>query len=178
MKLFIIALLSTFMATGLGAQKIYETKTGVVKFASKASLEDIEAVNNQVSSKVATNGQMTFVAPIRGFVFENATMQEHFNENYMESSKYPKAIFMGTITNLSAVQFSKDGVYAAEVTGEMDMHGVKKKTSMKGTIEVKGGKLLLKCTFMISLADYKIGGTLIGEKIAKDIEVTVDCKYD
>ncbi len=160
------------------AQKVYQTKAGKVSFYSSAPLENIEAVNNQVDARFATNGQMTFMLAVKGFHFENATMQEHFNENYMESTKYPKASFLGTITNINSIHFDKDGTYEATVNGDMEIHGVKQKVSAIGTININGGKASIKCKFKIKLADYNIKGALIGEKIAKEVEVTVECKYE
>jgi polyisoprenoid-binding protein YceI len=178
MKKTLLIVLLAAICIASQAQKIFQTKSGKVKFFSAAPLENIEAVNNQVDAKLATNGQLVFMLGIKGFRFENATMQEHFNENYMESNKYPKAVFGGTITNLAAINFDKDGIYAASVTGELEIHGIKKKVSMDGTIEIKSGKVSVKSKFNIKLSDYNIKGSLIGEKIAKEVEVTVDCKYD
>jgi len=179
MKTIILSCLACIMLmTAAQAQKIFQTKSGKVKFYSAAPLENIEAVNNQADSKMATNGQVVFMIAIKAFAFPNATMQEHFNENYMESSKYPKATFMGNIMNLKDISFDKDGTYKATVTGDMEIHGVKQKVTMNGTIDVKGGKAAVKSVFKIKLSDYNIKGAWIGEKIAKEVEVMVDCKYD
>lgn len=160
------------------AQKIFQSKNGTTVFISSTSLEDITAVNKRVDSKIASNGQMTFIIPIKGFVFENPIMQEHFNENYMESSKFPKAVFMGTISNKAEVVFDKDGIYKTTVNGDMTMHGITKKITAIGTIEIKDGKPIVKSHFKIKLSDYKIGGTLIGEKIASEVDVTIECNYE
>ncbi len=159
-------------------QKIYQTKSGKVTFYSAALLENIEAVNNQVDSKLSSNGQMVFMIAIKGFRFENATMQEHFNENYMESDKYPKATFQGKISNITEVNFEKDGSYKTTVIGVMDIHGTKQNVIAIGTIDIKAGKASVKSNFKIKLADYNIKGTLIGDKIAKELAITVDCKYE
>ncbi|MBX2931932.1 MAG: YceI family protein [Chitinophagaceae bacterium] len=174
---YIFLLCTTLIAT-VQAQKVFQTKAGKIKFFSTAPLENIAAVNNQVDSKIATNGQMVFMVAIRGFRFENATMQEHFNENYMESDKYPKASYMGNIINLSDINFLKDGIYNATTIGDLEIHGVKRKVTTAGIIEIKSGKLYIKSIFKIKLADYNIKGAWIGEKIAKEIEITIDCKYD
>jgi hypothetical protein len=159
-------------------QKIYQTKSGKVSFFSSTLIEDIAAVNNQVDSKLSNNGQIIFQLAIRGFRFENATMQEHFNENYMESDKYPKAVFKGKITNIAEVNFEKDGTYKTAVTGELEIHGVKQNINATGTIDIKTGKVTVKSSFKIKLADYGIKGTLIGDKIAKELAITLDCKYE
>ncbi|MFX8934000.1 hypothetical protein ABTN02_20340, partial [Acinetobacter baumannii] len=82
--------------------------------------ENIEAIHSQVNSKLTDGGQMAFALLIRGFVFKNALMQEHFNENYMESNLFPKASFNGKIDNIKDIDFSKNGVYQASVSGELD----------------------------------------------------------
>jgi polyisoprenoid-binding protein YceI len=166
------------MLNAVSAQPIYKTKSGKVTFSSDAPLEKIEAVNQQADAKLATNGQMVFMVAIKAFKFANATMEEHFNENYMESTKYPRASFMGTVTNLKEVDFTKDGTYKVAVTGNMTIHGITKPVTATGTIEVKGGKVHAKSKFTIKLADYGIKGAWIGEKIAREVDINVDCKFD
>ena len=178
-KFILVMLVSVFCITKIYAQKIYSTKTGSITFFSETPLEDIEAKNNGVESKLATsNGQIVFLLLIKGFQFDNRLMQEHFNENYMESDKYPKSDFKGFITNIKAINFSKDGVYPANAKGKLTIHGVTKEIESKGTIEVKGGKVTVKSSFNIKLKDYSIGGSLVGDKVAESIKVNVECKYD
>jgi len=174
-KLFCLLLLAISLQ-GI-AQKVYQTKTGKVSFFSSTKIEDIEAINNQADAKLATNGQMVVLLAVKGFKFDNAVMQEHFNENYMESDKYPKGIFMGNIAEISKVNFSKEGIYPVTVNGNLEIHGIKKPVKAVGTIEVKGEKVKAKSTFKITIADYGIKGSYIGDKIAKEIEVTVDCTF-
>jgi hypothetical protein len=179
MKKGLLSLLSLIVfATTWAQTKVYQTKAGQVKFFSGTKAEDIEAVNNQVDSKLATNGQLIFMLLIKGFKFDNATMQEHFNENYMESDKYTKSTFAGAITNINEVNFAKDGIYNVTVAGTLEIHGVKKQVTAPGTIEIKGGKVIAKSKFIIAIADFGIKGNYIGSKIASNIEIIVDCKYD
>jgi len=63
------------------------------------------------------SGDFVFRVLIRSFEFEKALMQEHFNENYLESHKFPNASFQGKVTNLSEIDFTKDGTYEATVEG-------------------------------------------------------------
>lgn len=160
------------------AQTVYKTKAGKITFYSDAPMEKIEAVNNQVDAKLSTNGQLIFIVAIKGFTFKNATMQEHFNENYLESTTYPKATFNGTVTNINTVDFKKAGTYKVNVSGTLELHGVKKQVTATGTITNDNGKIKAESVFKIKLADYNIKGTLIGDKIAKEVEITVTCKYD
>ena len=105
-------------------------------------------------------------------------MEDDFNENYMESTKYPKAYFKGNITNISEVDFSKDGSYPAKVKGDLTIHGVTKEITGDGTIEVKGSKVVARSKFDIAVKEYNIGGALVGKKIANTIAITVNCEYE
>ena len=136
-----IAILFFLMIAGYpaNAQK-YMTKNGFIGFYSKTSMEEIKADNNQVAGVLDTGtGEMVFQVLIKSFHFERALMEEHFNENYMESEKYPKSTFKGKITNLPSVSFSKNGTYDVTVDGDLTIHNVTNKVSMKGTIEVITG---------------------------------------
>jgi polyisoprenoid-binding protein YceI len=177
-KILFLFLLSAFVYRVNAQTVVHQTKSGKIKFFSSTPVEDIEAINNQVDAKLATNGQMVFQVAIRGFKFDNALMEEHFNENYLESAKYPKAVFMGTIANIKEVNFSKDGTYKVTVTGKIKLHGAEKEITASGTIEVNAGKVHSKSIFKLVLSDYGIKGNYIGDKIAKTVEVTVDCKYN
>lgn len=175
-----IILIGFFLVTVLAgtAQKIWSTRTGQVKFFSKTPGEDIEAVNNEVDSKIAqANGQMVFNILIKGFRFPNALMQEHFNENYMESAKFPRAEFKGFIINNTSINYTKNGTYNATAEGNITIHGVTKKVSIPGTIEVKDGKITSKSVFKVKLKEYQIKGSAIGDTVAPEIEITVNCKY-
>ena len=178
---YIILAVSVIVLTGnsLYAQK-YMTRTGKVTFFSATSLENIEAFNNETGSVLdAKTGDIIFQVPIRSFKFEKALMQEHFNENYMESSKYPKAEYKGKITNLSAVNFAKDGRYDVQTAGKMTIHGVTKDVSIPGTITVKGNTITSASKFKVKTADYNIAiPKLVEGKIAKEIEVTVNSIMD
>lgn len=178
MKHIFFLAFTIIVATALNAQKILSTKTGSISFFSSATLEDIEAKNSEVESKLlTTNGQVVFSLLIKGFRFDNQMMEDHFNENYLESAKFPKSTFKGFITNIKEIDFSKDGTYPAKVSGDLTLHGVTKKITTNGTIAVKNGKAAAKSKFNIKLKDYGIGGTMIGSKIAENISITVDCQY-
>ena len=177
----ILILITVFLVTAatVQAQKVYSTKTGKVSFFSDAPLEDIEAKNSEVESKLASStGQLQFILLVKGFRFENELMEEHFNENYLESSKFPKSDFKGSITNIKEINFAKDGSYPARVKGNLTIHGITKELESIGTIEVRGGKVAAKSKFNISLKDFGIGGSMIGKKIADKIAITIDCQYE
>ncbi len=111
MKLFFSCILAIlFVVNHADAQKIYATRNGRISFSTPSD-EDVKAVNNEVTSRIADNGQVTFSLLIKGFKFKLAEMQEHFNDQYLESSKFPRADFKGNIVNVSDVNFNKDGSY-------------------------------------------------------------------
>ena len=176
MKIFIA---SIFMLASISvfAQKTYSTKTGQISFDASATV-DIKAVNNQVDSKFIDNtGQMIFSLLIKSFKFANGLMEDHFNEDYMESTKFPKADFKGYITNIKEVNFTKDGSYLVKLEGNLTLHGVTNKVSASGTMKIAGGVPEMDGTFKIKLKDYNVTGLYIGEKIAPEVAITVKCKY-
>lgn len=178
-KTLIIIALALFTGSVASAQK-FMTKNGMIRFYSDGQLEKIEAFNRQVNSALdASTGNFVFKVLIKSFEFEKALMQEHFNENYMESGKFPTATFNGKVTNLKDINFSKDGSYKAVVEGELTIHGVTNKVKTNGTFDVKGGKITGKSTFNVLLQDYNITVPKavinnIAETIQIDVNVTLD----
>jgi hypothetical protein len=160
------------------AQK-YISKTGHIWIYSYTSMEVIEGHNHQVVSILdATTGDLQFSLLVKSFEFKVALMQEHFNENYMESDKLPKSSFKGKITNLNKIEFKKEGIYPAEVSGDLTIHGVTKPVTTSGTLEVKGQTITAKAKFTVSPKDYDIViPSLVEDKIAKTIDVNVDVTY-
>ena len=178
-KIFVLCMAASLSFFQADAQK-YLTRSGKITFFSKAPVENIEAANNEVSSILDTQkGELVFAALIKSFKFKKALMEEHFNENYMESNTFPKANFKGTITNLSKVNFTKDGSYPVMVKGDLTIHGVTKDVEVPGTITVSQGKINAASKFQVKVKDYniKIPSTVINN-IAETIEITVDCKYE
>ena len=162
----------------VSAQK-YMTKNGYIGFFSHTQMEDIKGDNNQVASVMdISTGEMVFQALVKSFHFDRALMEEHFNENYMESDKFPKSAFKGKITNLSSVDFSKNGVYDVTVEGDLTIHDVTNRISTKGTIEIVSGGINANSKFNIVPEDYKINiPGIVREKINKNLEVTVTMNY-
>jgi polyisoprenoid-binding protein YceI len=141
-------------------------------------MEDIKADNNQVASILdASTGEIVFQVLVKSFKFEKALMEEHFNENYLESEKYPKSTFKGKIVNLQDVNFSKEGTYKVTVEGELSMHGVPKNVTTPGEITIMSDGVKAYAQFVVKPEDYKIEiPSVVREKIAKEITVTVDVK--
>jgi hypothetical protein len=181
MKYNVIFICTLFLlSVQLKAQNKYITRTGTVSFFSSTSAENIDAVNNEAFSLVdITKGEVAFQVLITGFKFKKALMEEHFNENYMESSKFPKAIFQGSIADLSKVNFKSNGSYTVNVTGDLTMHGVTNKVTFPATINIQGGKLNATSKFDVRLADYKIKvPSLVSKQVAESVAVTVACAYE
>lgn len=162
------------------AQPMFITRNGQISFFSKTPMENIEAVNNDVTSLFNSGtGEIVFAVLIKSFHFERALMEEHFNENYLESDKFPKSTFQGKLTNLSEVDMKKDGTYMASVEGDLTIHGVKQHVVNKGEVIIQKGKISVTATFVIKLADYQVEiPSLVADKISESLEIKVNCKYE
>jgi hypothetical protein len=178
MKKLTVLIILLSIVLNVNAQK-YMTKNGYIGFLSHTPMEDIKGDNNQVAGVLdILTGEMVFQALIKSFHFDRALMEEHFNENYMESEKFPKSTFKGKITNLSSVNFSKNGTYDVTVEGDLTIHNVANKIITKGTIEVVNGGINANSKFNIIPEDYKIDiPGVVREKISNNLEVTVTMKY-
>jgi polyisoprenoid-binding protein YceI len=178
-KALLFTLILGFLAS-FGYSQKYLTKNGKIKFHSDAPLEKIEAVNNQVNAALdATTGDLVFKVIIKSFEFEKALMQEHFNENYVESAKFPNAQFIGKVSNIASMNFAKNGSYEAQVEGTMTLHGVKKPIKATGTLQSKDGKIHGTSKFTLKVKDYDISiPTAVVKNIAEDVEVTVDINLE
>jgi hypothetical protein len=178
MKRLTILLFLITVSLTVSAQK-YLTQNGFIGFFSHTQMEDIKADNNQVVSILnASSGELGFRVLVKSFHFDRALMEEHFNENYMESEKFPKSSFKGKITNISSVDFKKKGTYNVTVEGDLTLHGVTNKVKVDGTLEVTDGGLTANAKFSISPEDYKITiPGIVREKIEKSLAVTVTMKY-
>ena len=162
------------------AQERFYTKTGGISFFSKTLLEDIDAHHRSVTCVLDTKtGNVQFSVLMKGFEFKKALMQEHFNEDYIESDKYPKAEFKGQIINNSSIDYSKEGVQQAKVKGQLTIHGQTKEIETDGTVSVKDGKIFIASEFPVLIADYKIEVAAFAKnKVAKTISVKVSCMLE
>jgi hypothetical protein len=178
MKRIVLFFTFTFLFFSVNAQK-FMTRNGYIGFYSHTALEDIKGDNNQVASVLdISTGEIVFQVLIKSFHFEKALMEEHFNENYMESEKFPKSTFKGKITNLTAVDFSKVGKYDVVVEGDLNIHDITNKVIVKGNLEVVTGGINANSKFNIVPEDYKITiPGVVRDNIAKNLEVTVTMKY-
>jgi polyisoprenoid-binding protein YceI len=170
----LISLIAGLQQTG--HSQIYSTRTGFIGFYSKTAMEDIKAENNQAFVKIdAGKKNLAFAVLLKGFVFPKELMQEHFNENYVESDKYPKATFSGAFTG--DLIPNKDGVYKVIVKGDLTLHNTTKSIEIPATLEVKGGKLLGQAEFKVKPEDFNISiPSVVRDKI--DREMTVRIKIE
>jgi hypothetical protein len=150
----------------------FSTKKGRIKFVSPTDA-DVSAINNEVSSKISATGDIRFSLLFKGFQFKYAEMQTHFNEEYVESEKYPRASFTGTIQNIKSIDLTKEGKYTAKVVGTLTMHGVTKPVQTSATLHISKGKIAATATMSINMSDFKIDASAVTEKV--DLEI--NCNY-
>jgi YceI-like protein len=175
-KIIVIISLIVAVHSGASAQQ-YMTRTGFIGFYSKTSLEDIIAENNQVYAIIDVGGKkIAFSALLKGFIFKKELMQEHFNENYVESDKYPKTSFTGVYTG--DVQLTANGVYKILVKGNLTLHNVTKPVTVSATLEVSNGKLSGNAEFKLKPEDFNISiPSIVRDKISSEmnVRVKIDC---
>lgn len=173
----ILAAAAVLVLFSFKAGVVYKTSTGVIKFFSKTNMENIDATNSQVSAALSSEkGAVEFSVTINSFQFKKALMQKHFQENYMESSKYPKSTFKGALVDNTKVNYAKDGTYAVNVKGKLTMHGVTKDVTVPGKIVIAGKKATLQGDFKVKLKDYNI--TIPAQNatnVSEDISINVNC---
>jgi YceI-like domain len=158
------------------AQTKLFTKTGTISFFSKTNVENISARNNKVLAVwELTSGKIEFSVLMKGFEFEKALMQEHFNEDYVESDKYPKATFKGVIENSNTIVLTADKTYSVKVNGSLTMHGITKQISTIATIKVKNGVASASAVLPVLLSDYNIKiPAVVADNINKKIDISIN----
>jgi YceI-like domain len=180
-NMFLMITVAVLVSSSTFGQK-YFTKTGKIYFdaTSSSSPEKIEGVNRTATCVVDTKtGNMQFALLMKGFEFERALMEEHFNENYAESHKFPKAEFKGIIANNETVNYSKDGTYAVKVKGKLTLHGETKDVETDGKLVIQNGKITATADFSVLLADFKVTiPGLVADKVAKTAKISVTCSLE
>lgn len=170
------ALITAALLASLSAssQQKFFTRDGYIRFFSATSMENIEAKNHKVTAVLdEASGKLEFSALMKSFEFEKALMEEHFNENYVESGTYPKATFKGAITSFSKDKYAKEAAVVAK--GTLEIHGVQKEVEVPGTIVKSADGYTIKAKFNVVPEDYKITiPNTVRDNIAKQIEVTVE----
>lgn len=177
-KIILIVLLSS-VAQLCFSQDIYKIVSGNISFFSETPMENIDAVNNKIKGLInAKSNDVAFVTTIIGFKFKKPLMEEHFNENYMESDTYKTAVFKGKIEG--DVDYKKEGVYPVKAKGKLNIHGVEKDREIEGKITVtKEGGVKLTSDFNVKVADHDIEvPKLVVKNIAEIVQVKVDVLFE
>jgi hypothetical protein len=173
--LVIVALLILSVANS-NAQSVFATKTGNISFFSETKMENIDAQSKiaEVAINIAT-GKIFFRVKNISFVFKSSLMQEHFNENYMESEKFVYSTFNGEVLDIKNYDLTKNATFNVIVSGKLNIHGVEKEYKTKGTITVADGKLNMKAAFKVKIEDHNIKiPSVVGANIASHVDVKVD----
>ena len=183
MKQFILFSLLILVSTAsIQAQDRYYTKSGKISFDATTpnSPENIDGINKTAISVMDTKtGNIQFSVLMKGFEFERALMQEHFNENYVESNKFPKSEFKGSIINNGTITYTKEGTYNLKVKGNLTIHGITKEVVTEGKLIIKAGTMNLSANFSVELSDYNISvPSIVSDKLAKTAKVKVDCQLE
>lgn len=178
MKKTILVIFTLITINNLFAQRYY-TKTGNITFDASSSIVEVIGINKNVISVFDVNtGQFEFSSNIKEYHFKQSLMEDHFNENYMDSEKYPKSTFKGFITNISSVNFNKDGIYPVTVKGILEIHNVKRNIETNGMFTVSGGIITTNSEFKVELKDYNIEvpGVVV-DAISEIAKIKVNCTY-
>lgn len=176
-KIAKLLLAVAFMLLQLTANaQSYMGKSIRMAIFSSTPVEDIRALSVSGAGVLVTKTREIVVqVPIKTFEFDRKLMQEHFNENYMESDKYPLAKFKGVIDQ--PVDFTKEGEYLVNVKGTLSVHGVDRQRTIAGKLTIRNGEIGLFTEFKVACADHKIKiPTLIITKVAEVISVKVEGK--
>lgn len=171
----LIAIAISMSTLAIGQQRFFAEKPAIT-FFSDGLVEDIAAINRRVTSIFdVVSGEIAYLMNVKDFEFSNKLMQTHFNEKYLESEKFPKSSFKGTIKGYN---HSTGGTQQVNATGKLTIHGVTRDVNIPGTLEKNGDKLMMKAKFLVKLADYNITvPQVVWDKIAQQVEVTIDFVY-
>ena len=176
MKIIYTILMCFLFVNVSNSQKQFLTKNGAITFFSSTTMADIKADNNQVLSIIdASNGKMAISILMKSFMFKKALMQEHFNENYVESDLFPKATFKGEILNFETIKESETNL---EVKGSITIHGKRKEIIIPASFSRSDDTIYVKGEFNLLLSDYTIKiPSIVAKKIAQEIKVTFEFNH-
>ena len=172
----ILLVFVSFLIPLFGHSQIFLGKACEISFFSDGPVEDISAVNKSTKPILNTaKNEIAIKVTIKGFDFEKELMEEHFNEKYMESDKFPYSTFTGKINE--QVDYKQDGTTKVTVTGKLNMHGVEKERTLDGNVTVKGGEIIIDSKFIIVLKEHNITiPTIVVQNVAELIEVKINAK--
>lgn len=164
----------------VSAQDIYKLKSSKINFFAGTPLEDIDANNTKTTSFLnIKTGEITISIPNKEFVFKRSLMQEHFNENYMETAKYPKSEFKGKIKDIESIDFTKTEPITIVVEGTLTVHGIAKERSIEVTLKNNAQLIEGVSKFVIPLSDHNINRPqILWEKIAENVQISATFTYE
>lgn len=177
-NLSLVLLLVASAVVSITAQK-YFTKNAIIEFHSDSKVEKVEAINTTSTTVFdLASGRIEFACLINAFVFEKALMQEHFNENYLESTKYPKSTYKGSLQNLQTLNLSKKGTYKTTTTGELTMHGVTKTITAPVVFVVDETGIHASSNFSVKCSDYGIKiPSVVQNTISNEVDIKIKADY-
>ncbi len=180
MKTMLITLLAVVAISAADQSERLITRDAYVRFFSSTPIEDIEGITKQASSVIDTKtGAIAFKIPMKSFFFEKALMQEHFNENYVESDKFPNASLKATIESWDTFFSGSQTEFKTSIVGDITIHGVTQPLTVPVVLTKKGAAILLDCVFEVATLDFDIKiPSAVRKNIAETIEVTVKAKYE
>ena len=169
------------LATGLIFAQKKTTTSAVINFDATTSLDKLPKAENKtvIASLDTKTGKLAFEVAVKNFAFANPKIQEHFNsKGWMDSDQFTTATFVGNISNVAAVKFTKDGTYKVDVNGDLTIHGVTKPVETRGTVTVKDGVITANAEFSIKLEDYDVnGGAIAAGKVSKEPVIAVTAVF-
>jgi len=173
-SIILLAWISIYYQAG---QDLYTCKNARINLYSKAPIEDIEGTSTSGTSVYdPVSGELVFSVAIRSFHFNKSKMEEHFNENYLESDKYPRAIFKGKVKE--HIDVSQNGTFPVTVTGDLDVHGVKQPRTVSGSMAINNGVITMSSEFMVKCVDHNIPiPKIVFHNIAETIRIRVSATY-
>jgi len=175
MKTYYFLLLTILFLNQTFSQDKYFTKEGYISFFSHSRVEDIKAENNHVLSIIDTTGEIAVQLLMRSFLFKKALMQEHFNDNYIESHKYPKAKFKGIILNFKELD---EEINETRIIGVLSIHGINKEISTKAIINFQNEEIIITGEFTVEVVDFNIKiPSVVINNIAKTILITFELRH-
>lgn len=175
-RLALNTLLLILLTPSLATSQRYISQEGSISFFSHAPIEDIRADNSKVTSIFSSsNGMVAFSVPNREFQFEKKLMQEHFNDKYMESDRYPRSTFSGIITGFA---MDAKGAQNVKARGKLTIHGIVKDIEVPGTFEVKDQNVIVRSKFKVLIADFGIEiPKLLWENVSEELEISLHMTY-
>lgn len=177
-NLSFVGMLVATSVVSITAQK-YFTKNAIIEFHSDSKVEKVEAINTTSTTVFdLASGRIEFACLINAFVFEKALMQEHFNENYLESTKYPKATYKGTLQNLQTIDLTKKGTYRTTTSGELTMHGVTKTINAPVVFVVDDKGIHANSNFSVKCSDYGIKiPSVVQNALSNEVDIKIRADY-